>query len=75
MRTDGQTGMKVITVTFRNFVKAPDVYTKHINTFCRQYIEFVDVKPCGAKINGWVSVVKPTRSTIVSSLFYFGMTV
>ena len=46
MRTDGQTGMKVKTATFRNFAKEPDVYTKHINTFCGQYIEFVNVKPC-----------------------------
>jgi hypothetical protein len=30
-----------------------EIHTKHINTLCGQNVEFVSVKPGGAKSNHW----------------------
>jgi hypothetical protein len=63
MWTDGLTGMVKLINTFRHFVEAPEtiqlklcreiivvrseIHAKHKNAYCRQKVEFLNVKPAG----------------------------
>jgi hypothetical protein len=50
---------------YREIAVCSEIHTKHINTLCRQNVEFVNVKPGGTYSNHWAleGIVKdPVRT-------------